>query len=129
MSLSIELEQLRIHHHYRWMSGDFEFDESKHAFLQERLLVTKDVYSKDHIWYRNYLRDYIVLQLGNECNWCGRKSYEIPIEIDHILPKLRFFTGHITQSLAELQREFLTNPQDLRLLCKQCHKIRHAIGG
>ena len=61
-----------------------------------------------------FLQDFIILELGNRCNWCGSKK---KLEIDHIQP-LGKDRCHQAQ-LKELDSE------NIRVLCHSCHIIRH----
>jgi len=76
-------------------------------------------------WVRGYTYDWLYLQLGNKCVWCGRTPHQCKLEVDHVLPvirnEFRFGSGPLF-----LMKEFL-NGEELRLLCEQCHAIRHAL--
>jgi hypothetical protein len=82
-------------------------------------------------WYFGYLRDWLFLELGNKCAWCDRTSQEIELEIDHVIGVLRFVK-------TKGQKYYQGNPinllvkdyesgEELRLLCLQCHHVRHAM--
>lgn len=123
---------------YYELASDFEYWEAKHAYQQERLSILNDSArfrsllrwkkkSKELLalskWLSETNRDWIHLQLGNKCSWCGRTNQEIKLEIDHVLPKLRH---RIMPSSAYIMKEFLEG-ENLRLLCIQCHSMRHSL--
>jgi len=77
-------------------------------------------------WIRDATMDWLHLQLGNKCTWCGRTSAEIELEIDHVLPVFAFRIMNRTHSANLAMNDYLAG-EELRLLCIQCHKARHSL--
>lgn len=72
-------------------------------------------------WYRNYLLDWVFLELGNKCDWCGRGSQEIELQVDHRIGAIRLGRG-----VGNTARDYIRG-EPMRLLCIQCHEVRHAL--
>ena len=90
------------------VDGESTYSESKNTY---------------HKWYYNHWVDYIYLVLGNCCAWCDRTAQQIKLEVDHVIPVLRFGANNTPDKLI---RDFLAG-EELRLLCVQCHLVRHAL--
>jgi len=73
--------------------------------------------------YMAYYYDWLYYQLGNRCAWCDRTSQEVELEADHEIGKIRL--GSRSYPISETLRDL--DNGDLRLLCVQCHKVRHSI--
>ena len=61
-----------------------------------------------------FLQDYIILILGNCCNWCKSKKR---LEIDHVEPLGK-------ERIHQVQLKELDSG-NIRILCHNCHVIRH----
>ena len=102
---------------------------------------TKQEYMREYnriyrTWIDRFQPSWLQLQLGNKCLWCDRTSQEIDLQVDHVLPQLMLShreNGKTNRDLRvrhkkgdDLIYEFL-HGEELRLLCTDCHKIRHTI--
>jgi hypothetical protein len=103
----------------------------------QKLQYQKDYRIKNHTKIREYFNNWLVpysydwlhLQLGNKCLWCDRSNQEISLDVDHVIPKLRGIkrkSSYRPNNVWMLIKDFESG-DELRLLCIQCHRVRHAI--
>lgn len=101
--------------------------KQKQYYLAHRDKWAPSEHRRSYIkWLRDYSYDWLFLQLGNKCDWCGRHSGDIQLEIDHIVPVIRL-KGHIFGGGPLFMIKEYLSGEELRLLCIQCHSIRHAL--
>jgi hypothetical protein len=84
---------------------------------------------RDRRWVE-YQKDWLHTMLGNRCAWCDRTNQEVKLEVDHIIPAFRFGESRPGAKQSYGGNKCLIDylhGEPLRLLCEDCHKVRHII--
>ena len=74
--------------------------------------------------YNSLLFDWLILQLGNECLFCGTQS---DLQIDHELGAYDYRKNEIHKRYKTIHYWLndYDNGEPLRVLCKVCHTVSH----